>query len=69
MDKPEASSLFPSDVIERARLLLEAIGSVGAYSHSQGVPLIRQHVAEFLKGLFHLHVILSAPFLLYSHLL
>ncbi|KAG0140471.1 hypothetical protein CROQUDRAFT_357155 [Cronartium quercuum f. sp. fusiforme G11] len=49
MDKPEASALFPTDVIERAKLLLGAIGSVGAYSHSKGVPLIRQHVAEFLE--------------------
>lgn len=49
MKNPDAKSLFPSDVIERAQLLLDAIGSVGAYSHSKGVPLIRQHVAEFLQ--------------------
>lgn len=49
MDKPEATSLFPKDVIHRARSLLQSIGSVGAYSHSMGVPLIRQHIAEFLQ--------------------
>ncbi|CAH7684543.1 pyridoxal phosphate-dependent transferase [Phakopsora pachyrhizi] len=49
LDKPETKSLFPSDVIDRARTLLEAIGSIGAYSHSKGVPVIRQHVAEFLQ--------------------
>ncbi|POW15496.1 hypothetical protein PSTT_02108 [Puccinia striiformis] len=49
IDKPEAQSLFPKDVVERARSLLESIGSVGAYSHSMGVPIIRKHIAEFLE--------------------
>lgn len=49
LDKPEAQKLFPKDVIERARSLLNSIGSVGAYSHSMGVPIIRQHVAQFLE--------------------
>ncbi|OAV89730.1 hypothetical protein PTTG_28577 [Puccinia triticina 1-1 BBBD Race 1] len=49
IDKPEAQSLFPKDVIERARTLLDSIGSVGAYSHSMGVPVIRQHIAEFIE--------------------
>lgn len=42
--------LFPPDVIARASELNKDIGSVGAYSHSQGVPLIRKHVAEFIQG-------------------
>ncbi|KAI8091095.1 pyridoxal phosphate-dependent transferase [Gilbertella persicaria] len=42
------SQLYPSDAIERAEFLLNAIGSVGAYSHSQGVPAIRQTVADFI---------------------
>ena len=46
-----APNVFPKDVIARADELLEEIGSVGAYSHSQGVPLIRKHVAEFIHGL------------------
>ncbi|MBW0523602.1 hypothetical protein O181_063317 [Austropuccinia psidii MF-1] len=49
LDKPEAKALFPSDVIERAKSILKAVGSIGAYSHSKGVPLIRQHVAQFLQ--------------------
>lgn len=40
---------FPSDVLARARKLKNAIGSLGAYSHSQGVPEIRESVARFLE--------------------
>ncbi|PCH37590.1 PLP-dependent transferase [Wolfiporia cocos MD-104 SS10] len=36
------------DVIQRAKQLQEEIGSVGAYSHSKGIPLIRKHVAQFI---------------------
>ncbi|KAI8371295.1 pyridoxal phosphate-dependent transferase [Choanephora cucurbitarum] len=43
------SQLYPSDAIERASCLLRSIGSVGAYSHSQGVPFIRQTVAKFIE--------------------
>lgn len=50
LNAPEAEKLFPPDVIERARKTLEAVGSVGAYSHSKGVPLFRQHIAEFLES-------------------
>ena len=42
---------WPSDVIDRAKELQEAIGSVGAYSHSKGVPLIRKNIAKFIEGL------------------
>ncbi|RUS13654.1 pyridoxal phosphate-dependent transferase [Endogone sp. FLAS-F59071] len=41
--------LYPSDVIARAELLLKNIGSIGAYSHSQGIPHIRQNVAKFIE--------------------
>lgn len=42
--------VWPSDVIARAKELQEEIGSVGAYSHSKGVPLIRKSVAKFIEG-------------------
>lgn len=42
------SKLYPSDAITRAKLLLKHIGSVGAYSHSQGIPAIRENVAKFI---------------------
>lgn len=43
---------YKSDVIERARFLISKIGSVGAYSASTGVPVIRDSVAKFLEGKF-----------------
>ncbi|XP_022671124.1 alanine aminotransferase 1-like isoform X1 [Varroa jacobsoni] len=47
-----SSDTFPSDVRKRARLILESCGgqSVGAYSDSAGVPIIKQHVAEFISN-------------------
>lgn len=42
------SQLYPIDAIERAEILLKSIGSVGAYSHSQGAPYIRKTVAKFI---------------------
>lgn len=40
---------YKQDVIERAKLLLEDVQSVGAYSQSQGAPLIRDSVAKFIE--------------------
>ncbi|KAJ3998678.1 transaminase [Lentinula boryana] len=44
-----APGVFPDDVAQRAKQLQAEIGSIGAYSHSQGVPLIREHVAKFIE--------------------
>lgn len=44
------NGVFPGDAIARARELYEEIGSIGAYSHSQGVPFIRENVARFIEG-------------------
>lgn len=56
MEYPElahlAPNVFPKDVIARAKELYDEIGSIGAYSHSQGVPLIRKSVAKFISGVF-----------------
>lgn len=41
---------YKPDVLERAKKLLAAVGSVGAYSASNGAPAIRQSVAEFLES-------------------
>lgn len=41
-------ALFPSDAIARARRYA-ASSRLGAYSHSQGIPLIREEVAQFIK--------------------
>jgi len=40
--------LYPADVIERAERYIAATPSVGAYSDSQGVRLVREEVAEFI---------------------
>ncbi|KAI0080468.1 transaminase, partial [Panus rudis PR-1116 ss-1] len=40
---------WPSDVLARAKELQTEIGSIGAYSHSKGVPLIRRSVAQFIE--------------------
>ena len=45
-----APGVFPSDVIARAKELQKEIGSIGAYSHSQGIPFIRKNVAKFIEG-------------------
>jgi alanine transaminase len=45
-----AKNLFPRDAIARAAELYSEIGSIGAYSHSQGVPFIRKNVAAFIEG-------------------
>jgi alanine transaminase len=54
MEWPDLANLapnaFPEDVRERAKELSAEIGSIGAYSHSQGVPLIRKSVAAFIEG-------------------
>ncbi|EOR04676.1 hypothetical protein J056_000007 [Wallemia ichthyophaga EXF-994] len=44
------AQLFPKDARDRASQLLHEIGSVGAYSHSKGVPFIRKQVADFLES-------------------
>ncbi|ORZ29988.1 pyridoxal phosphate-dependent transferase [Catenaria anguillulae PL171] len=41
--------MFPKDAIERARSMAQEIGSVGSYSHSQGIPAIRRSVAKFIQ--------------------
>lgn len=48
--KELVTALYPEDVIERARTLLKEIGSVGAYSQSQGAYGIRKTVAKFIEG-------------------
>lgn len=41
---------YKQDVIDRARKLLKDVGSVGAYSQSQGAPGIREEVAKFIES-------------------
>jgi alanine transaminase len=57
-----AGALFPADAMARARRYTEA-SVVGAYSHSQGIPLVREEVAEFLRERDGVHANASDLFL------
>ena len=49
LEHPDVSTLYPTDAIARAKSYLAALpGGTGAYSHSKGVPVFREQVAEFL---------------------
>lgn len=49
IQEPLVAQIYPPDVIERAKKMLAKVGSsIGAYSHSQGVPGIRETVAQFM---------------------
>jgi hypothetical protein len=50
LDHPEVSKMFPSDVIDRAKVFLSDIpGGIGAYSDSAGALVLRQQIAEALE--------------------
>ena len=51
VDHPDALKLFPADAIRRAREIKKGMANhgSGAYSHSKGVKLFREDVANFLK--------------------
>lgn len=51
IDHPNVTSMFPSDVIDRAREIKAAIGGsgTGAYTGSQGVLSFRQDVVDFIE--------------------
>ncbi|KAH3686222.1 hypothetical protein WICPIJ_002800 [Wickerhamomyces pijperi] len=42
------TDVFPEDVKARAKTLLDNVGSVGAYSHSQGSSVVRESIAKFI---------------------
>mmetsp|Transcript_7569 Transcript_7569/g.19843 ORF Transcript_7569/g.19843 Transcript_7569/m.19843 type:complete len:535 (-) Transcript_7569:537-2141(-) len=47
------TELFPADAVARARTYMDAIGSIGAYSDSQGIRVVREEVATFLRQRDH----------------
>nr|PIL96257.1 putative aminotransferase [Toxoplasma gondii COUG] len=44
----EEHTLFALDIVAKSRRYLQAMGSVGAYTHSQGHPLFRKDIAAWL---------------------
>jgi len=50
LQSPAVSSIFPSDVISRAKKALSGtVGGIGAYSHSQGIPFVRNEISDFIS--------------------
>ena len=51
VDHPDIGKVFPADAIQRAREIKEGLGGhgSGAYSHSKGVRLFREDVANFIQ--------------------
>lgn len=50
MSRPETAGLFPADVIERVKMIIEKNpGGMGAYTQSAGLPFIREAVADFIN--------------------
>ncbi|KAF2075223.1 hypothetical protein CYY_003484 [Polysphondylium violaceum] len=50
LDNPYLDKIFPADVIGRAKQILSSINfTTGAYSSSQGIPLVLKSVAEFIE--------------------
>jgi alanine transaminase len=50
IDHPVISAQFPADVVEKAKELREIVGpaGTGAYTNSQGLAGIRQHVVDYI---------------------
>ena len=49
MDHPNVNSIFPSDVIDRAKVYLKAMKGLGAYTDNKGNPYIRQEIANYIS--------------------
>jgi len=50
LSAPQIHEIYPSDVIERSKHLLKSIpGGTGAYSASQGIPVVRESVAKYIE--------------------
>ena len=52
VDHPNVYDMFPKDVVERAKEYREIIGpsGTGAYTHSQGILGLREHVAQYIQN-------------------
>lgn len=50
IDDPRSTAIFPPDAIARAKAYMSATNGsgIGAYTHSQGIELIRKEVSQFI---------------------
>ncbi len=49
MNKPEVTNLYPKDIVEKAKSILQKHPhGTGAYTQSAGIPFIKQAVADFI---------------------
>ena len=53
LDHPNAHTIFPQDVLTRAKLIMSSISSFGGYSDSFGFDFIRKEVANFITNRDH----------------
>ena len=63
IDLPEISSIFPRDVLNRAKTFLSTVSSFGGYTDSLGYELIRKEVASFITNRDHFEADYSNIFL------
>ena len=48
--RAQVSGIFPEDALARASKYTAAVpGGLGAYTHSQGIPMVREEVARFIE--------------------
>jgi len=46
----KTKTVFMPDAVDRAKEYVQSVPSMGAYTHSQGIALVRQQVAEFIEA-------------------
>ena len=49
LELPNVEDIFPSDAVARAKKYLDAIGTTGAYSESNGATVFREEIAASLQ--------------------
>lgn len=50
MENPAVAHVFPQDAIDRAKAYLSKLSTVGAYTHSMGLQIVREEIAAFVKA-------------------
>lgn len=48
-DQAALEQIYFKSAIKRAKEISDSVASIGAYTHPKGIPLIREHVAQFIE--------------------